>query len=73
MLLGHLDGILNYCGTKVRFGVVEAINGKIKTLLRTNLRRDKTHPSSILGAPKRDYGWSFHHQNGPTAFSFGHT
>jgi len=30
----HLDGILNYCRTKVRFGVVEAINGNIKTLLR---------------------------------------
>jgi len=34
MLLDHLDGILNYCRVKVRFGVVEAINGNIKTLLR---------------------------------------
>ena len=34
MLLDHLDGILNYCRTKVRFGVVEAINGNIKALLR---------------------------------------
>jgi transposase len=34
MLLDHLEGILNYCRTKVRFGVVEAINSKIKTLLR---------------------------------------
>src|SRR6201987_6079765 len=34
MILDHLDGILNYCRTKVRFGVVEAINGNIKTLLR---------------------------------------
>jgi len=34
MLLNHLDGILNYCRTKVRFGVVEAINGNIKTLFR---------------------------------------
>src|ERR1700704_4347550 len=34
LLLDHLDGILNYCRTKVRFGVVEAINGNIKTLLR---------------------------------------
>ena len=33
MLLDHVDGILNYC-RKVRFGVVEAINGNIKTLLR---------------------------------------
>src|ERR1035438_8968038 len=26
MLLKHLDGIANYCRTKVRFGVVEVIN-----------------------------------------------
>ena len=34
MLLRHQEGILNYCHVKVRFGVVEAINGNIKTLLR---------------------------------------
>jgi transposase len=34
MLVEHLDGILNYCRTQVRFGVVEAINGNIKSLLR---------------------------------------
>lgn len=34
MLLTHLDGILNYCRTKVPLGVVEAINGNIKSLLR---------------------------------------
>jgi transposase len=34
MLLRHQQGILNYCRTKVRFGVVEAVNGNIKTLLR---------------------------------------
>ena len=34
MLADHLDGILNYCRTKVRLGVVEAINGNIKTLFR---------------------------------------
>jgi transposase len=34
MLLKHLDGILNYCRTKVPMGVVEAVNGNIKTLLR---------------------------------------
>lgn len=33
-LLDHLDGILNYCRTKVPMGVVEAINGNIKMLLR---------------------------------------
>jgi transposase len=34
MLLSHLDGILNYCRTKVPMGVVEAVNGNIKSLLR---------------------------------------
>jgi hypothetical protein len=34
MLLEHLDGILNYCRTKVPLGVVEAVNGNIKSLLR---------------------------------------
>lgn len=34
MLIDHLDGILNHCRVKVRFGMVEAINGNIKTLLR---------------------------------------
>ncbi len=33
-LWNHLEGILNYCRTKVRFGVVEAINANIKSLLR---------------------------------------
>jgi transposase len=32
-LLKHLDGILNYCRTKVRFGVVEAINGNLRMLI----------------------------------------
>jgi hypothetical protein len=31
MLVDHLDGILNYCRTKVRFGLVEAINGNINS------------------------------------------
>jgi len=34
MLLRHQEGILNYCRTPVRFGVVEAVNGNIKALLR---------------------------------------
>ena len=34
MLLDHLDGILNYCRIKVPLGIVEAVNGNIKTLLR---------------------------------------
>jgi transposase len=43
LLVDHLEGLLNYCRTPVRFGVVEAIDGNIKALLRrgrgyTNLR-----------------------------------
>ena len=34
MLLHHLEGILNYCKTKIPMGVVEAINANIKALLR---------------------------------------
>ena len=34
MLLDHLEGILNHCRTKVPMGVVEAVNGNIKALLR---------------------------------------
>lgn len=33
MLLKHLDGILNYCRTKVRFGVVEAVNSNLRLLI----------------------------------------
>src|SRR5438045_6637113 len=33
MLLKHLDGIVNYCRTKVRFGVVEALNGNIRMMI----------------------------------------
>jgi transposase len=32
-LLKHLDGIANYCHTKVRMGVVEAVNGNIRMLI----------------------------------------
>lgn len=34
MLLSHQEGLLNYCRVKVRFGVVEAINGNIRLLIR---------------------------------------
>ena len=34
MLIKHLDGILNYCRTKIPLGVVEAVNANIKALLR---------------------------------------
>lgn len=33
MLLKHVEGIVNYCRTKVRFGVVEALNGNIRMLI----------------------------------------
>jgi len=33
MLLKHVDGIANYCRTKVRMGVVEAVNGNIRMLI----------------------------------------
>jgi transposase len=33
MLLKHLDGIANYCRTKIRMGVVEAVNGNIRMLI----------------------------------------
>ena len=33
MLFRHLEGLLHYCRMKVPFGVVEAVNGNIKTLL----------------------------------------
>ena len=29
----HAQGIANYCVTKVRFGVVEAVNGNIRMLI----------------------------------------
>jgi transposase len=34
LLLDHLEGILNYRRTRIAMGVVEALNGNIKTLLR---------------------------------------
>ena len=43
MLVNHLEGIVNYCRTKVPMGVVEALNANLKALTRrgrgyTNLR-----------------------------------
>jgi transposase len=51
MLIEHLDGILNYCRTQVRFGVVEAINGNIKTLLRRG-RGYQNLPDLLLKAQR---------------------
>jgi transposase len=33
MLLKHAEGIANYCRTKVRLGVVEAVNANIRLLI----------------------------------------
>ena len=33
MLLKHVDGILNYCRTKVCFGVGEAVNANLRLLI----------------------------------------
>jgi hypothetical protein len=38
MLLDHPEGILHCCRTRIAMGVVEAINGNIKTLLRRRSR-----------------------------------
>jgi transposase len=46
MLLDHLEGILNYCRTKVPLGVVEAVNGNIKALLRRASSDSRSEPFS---------------------------
>jgi transposase len=51
MLLDHIEGILNYCRTKVSMGVVEAVNGNIKTLLRRG-RGYKNLPYLLLKAQR---------------------
>ena len=44
MLLRHQEGILNHCHVKVRFGVVEALNGNIRMLIvRGRGYRDKDY------------------------------
>jgi transposase len=51
MLLNHLEGILNYFKIKVPLGVVEAVNGNIKALLRRGRGyRDLDH--LLLKAPR---------------------
>ncbi len=51
MLLDHLEGILNYCRTHIAMGVVEAINGNIKSLLRRG-RGDKNLRYLLLKAQR---------------------
>ena len=50
-LLKHLEGIANYCRTKVRMGVVEAVNGNIRMLI--NRGRDYKNLRYLLLKAKR--------------------
>lgn len=50
-LLNHIDGILSYCRHKVPFGVVEAINGNLRSLIRRG-RGYRDHEYLILKAQK---------------------
>ncbi len=47
----HLEGILNYCRYKVPFGVVEAINGNIRSMIRRG-RGYRDHDYLILKVQK---------------------
>jgi hypothetical protein len=38
MPLKHLEGIRNYCRARVRFGVVQALNGNIRMLINRGRR-----------------------------------
>lgn len=51
VLINHLEGILNFCRTPVRFGVVETIKGNLKALLRRG-RGYKNLPSLLLKAQR---------------------
>jgi transposase len=59
MLLNHLEGILNYCKTKIPMGVVEAVNANIKALLRRGRGyRDPTYlllKAQRLAATKTEF------------------
>jgi transposase len=51
LLTRHLDGILSYCHEKVPFGVVEAINGNIRAMLRRG-RGYRDHEYLLLKVQK---------------------
>jgi transposase len=55
MLVKHLDGMLNYCRIKVPMGVVEAVNGNIKAMLRggRGYKISTTSCSRLRGSPRR--------------------
>jgi transposase len=50
-LCTYLDGVLAYCRHKVPFGVVEAINGNLRALIRRG-RGYRDHQYLILKAQK---------------------
>jgi hypothetical protein len=50
MSIDRIDGILNYCRAKVRFGVVAAINGNIRMLINRR-RRYKNSLAATLSFP----------------------
>jgi transposase len=50
-LLSHVDGILAYCRHRVPFGVVEAINGNLRSLIRRG-RGYRDHEYLILKAQR---------------------
>ena len=54
MLIKHLDGILNYCRTKVRFGVVEEVNGNIRMLINRGRAYQNLRPAPEVQADRRD-------------------
>jgi hypothetical protein len=70
MLLNHLEGILNYCRTKVPRGMVEAINGNIKCLLRraVGIKTSATHCSKPNAWPPTNTRTSL----SPHLFLWGH-
>jgi transposase len=64
MLAKHIDRILNYCRTKVRFGVVEAVNGNIRMLLNrgrgyTNMGSERESDKEAISCGFR-YGLKSH-------------
>lgn len=51
MLTRHLDGILSYCHEKIPFGVVEAISGNLRAMLRRG-RGYRDHEYLLLKVQK---------------------
>ena len=51
MLVKHLEGILNYCRTKVGFGVVEALKGNIPMLIKPGKPRSMAAQSISCSEP----------------------